>query len=275
MGQTSSNLNLKKMRGNDHPEYELHWQADQLEKKNMGSLYIEDWELNGRWIEPTRIWINCDAEENRQILKKITKLSPHLSELNSIYFKRIKNRKAYMKCMNYCTKLKSQLTGNDLKEVLICGSQANLEQDNFSFYARSMLRLVSMATELVYIEAFKISHKHFGRILMSCNNTQKLCFRRCQVNVANLDYLDHVGDTKDARPSIKNLRLEFNTFIQPEEDSENLDGLMQKMAESRLNTCLFTVEIWLKTMSLNAFICQPKKEYKCGNFNVTISYLPF
>ncbi|CAI2366873.1 unnamed protein product [Moneuplotes crassus] len=150
----------------------------------------------------------------------------------------------------------------------------SLDLPNFSLYARSVLRLVPMMTRSVDIEAFKISHKEFGRILMSCNNIQELCLRHCQVNVDNFDYLDHVGNRKDTLSLIEHLRLDHNTFIQPEEDNEYLDRLMEKMAESRLNTCLHTVTINLNCRPDPVIKFLPKKEYKLGNFNVGINLFP-
>ncbi|CAI2378090.1 unnamed protein product [Moneuplotes crassus] len=253
-------------------DYELQQQADQLEKQNLDSLDIMDYQRVGIWIEQELICLLLDDEQQKQILKKIAYLGPQFSKFNYFYLQRIKKWGTRIQYKNYCIKLLSQMRGTNLKTITIGGDSTVLDLANFSFYARSVLRLASMMTILVQIEAFKISHKEFGRILMSCNNTQQLCLRSCQVNVDHFGYLDHVGDTKDTRPLIKHLCLEYNTFIQPEEDSENLDGLVQKMAKSRLNTCLHTVTIRLNCRVKNA---SPRKEYKLGNFNVIVnlSYL--
>ncbi|CAI2378320.1 unnamed protein product [Moneuplotes crassus] len=268
MGQTYSSLKWKLSGRKKHTEFKLQQQADQLEKQNMSSLDFMKYKHINVKIKPDIVCLTLESETQRQTLKKIAKLKPHLSELNSIYLLRIEKRKTRIHHVNYCTKLLSQMRGNKLKKILIgCGS-AVLE--NFSFYARSLLRLAPMATELVDIVFFKISHKHFGRILMSCNSTQRLCLSGCQVHVDNLDYLNHVKDIKYTRPLIKHIFLKYNTFIQPEEDNECLDGLMQKMAKSRLNTCLLTVEICPKRDLMTVHKAWSRKEYKLGDFNVTI-----
>ncbi|CAI2377931.1 unnamed protein product [Moneuplotes crassus] len=249
-------------------DYELQQQAHQLEKQNLDFLDFICYNRFCIQIRPELICLFLDDEQQKQILKKIVKLGPQLPKFIYFHLQQIKKRGTRIQYKNYCIKMLNQIRGSNLKSIRIGGDSTVLDLANFSFYARSVLRLASMMTILVQIKAFKISHKHFGRILMSCNNTQQLCFRHCQVNVDNLDYLDHVGDTKDTRSLIKHLCLEYNTFIQPEEDSENLDGLVQKMAKSRLNTGLHTVTIRLICRVKNA---SPRKEYKLGNFNVTVN----
>ncbi|CAI2377861.1 unnamed protein product [Moneuplotes crassus] len=271
MRQTNTNLKGMRKGRKENRKYVL-WRVACRELCQIDFLDFFYFRLTDEWVKTYYVSFPLSTEGQKQTLKKMAKLNPQFHRLSFIDLPSIKQRKTRIYYMNYCTKVLSQMKGSCLGDLIIGESCKVL--DNFSFYARSVLRLAPRAVRLIQIENFKISHKHFGRILMSCDNTETLCLSGCQVNVDNLDYLNHVRDTKDARPSIKHINLEFNTFIQPVEDNENLDGLMQKIAESRLDTYLLTVKICLRIrrMTVNKHLL--KEEYKVGNFNVTISYLP-
>ncbi|CAI2377726.1 unnamed protein product [Moneuplotes crassus] len=268
-----TNSNLKGMcKGRKENRKYVLWRVACRELCQMDVLYLIYFGLTDERVKTHYVSFPLSTEAQKNNFKIMAKLNPQFYWLSFIDLPSIKQRKTRFLYMNYCTKVLTQMKGSTLRDLIIGESCKVL--DNFSFYARSVLRLAPRAVRLIHIKNFKISHKHFGRILMSCDNTETLCLSSCQVNVDNLDYLNHVRDTKGARPSIKHINLEFNTFIQPEEDNEKLDGLMQKIAESRLNTYLLTVKIRprIRRMAGNKHLL--KEEYKVGNFNVTISYLP-
>ncbi|CAI2379371.1 unnamed protein product [Moneuplotes crassus] len=256
MGKTYSTLKWKFRGEKAYNEYALHQETernyvDTLERVFKQYYYI----LHGP--KPSDcISMFLDFSQEMQMLLKMLKLTPQVEKLEYIGFHSIqKNDKKF-------NKLLGQLRVNQLTRLYVGASYS--DPISFSFYARNIARLLPLASGMIEIKYFRISHRDFGRVLVACGSYSKVLFQNCRIVINGFDYLDN------AHPSIGHIALDNNTIIQPEEDNEYLDGLVQKIAESSLNGSLRQVLVWTPNPIHRVDKILIKKEYTLGNFLIKI-----
>ncbi|CAI2365679.1 unnamed protein product [Moneuplotes crassus] len=231
----------------------------QLEKLDANTLEIVNKQYFNRRIygrDMKSIRVNFDIPHKRVLFKKMMKQGTQANHISLLSFQKVARREEMI------TEFLSGVRVEKINQLCLKGSTDLVD---FSFYTRSLMKFISKTVVLVRITFFKISHRGFGRILMACNNKSKIKFMKCRITVDHLDYLDN------AQPLIIQLDLFRNKIIQPEEDTADLNGLIQKMADSKLNTCLKTVIIKLPIQYRCAKDTDMNRNYNIGKFTVNIS----
>ncbi|CAI2378481.1 unnamed protein product [Moneuplotes crassus] len=271
MGAAYSTLKWKFKGGKAYNEYALQQEtegdnADILDTVCKQYYYVEFKQGRSDYIS-----LFLDKCKDKQALSKIEKLAPQAMKLEYIAFSRIQKNDRKL------SRLIGQLRVNKLKRLYFTAKYPGSVQAKscmskelavysilFSFYARDIVRLLPLAHELIEIINFRVSHRDFGRVIVSCVSSPTVLFQQCCIVINGFDYLDNV------KPSIKRISLNYNTIIQPEEDNEDLDGLIQKMSESSLNDSLKQITVLaLNSIEIDKAILA-RKEYTIRNFRVRI-----
>ncbi|CAI2377949.1 unnamed protein product [Moneuplotes crassus] len=246
-------------------EYALWSDQAQMDHDHLGAVNEQYYSVHKNFKFFKYISHLVQEPEEQQAMIKLSKLAPKVDELMDISFFRIKKKDS--KLIN----LLESIRVNKLKGFIFKADRdASVK---FSLYARSILRFTSKVSQLVEISYFTIqesknafgtSDSIFGKILMSCGKSATLRFHQCSITINGFDYLDN------AHPLIRRLDLSECTIVQPEEDNQLLEGLMQKMAKSKLNDSLEEVNIsTIVPMSADGTIIR-RMNYNIGNFCVNI-----
>ncbi|CAI2379031.1 unnamed protein product [Moneuplotes crassus] len=256
MEKINYNLKWKFKVGEAYNECALRQETEKIYMNTLYTVSEEYYYIGFGQKSPDHISMFLNDSRDQQTLQKMTKLTPQVEELEYIAFSFIqKNGKKL-------NRLLSQLRVNKLKRLYFTSDYSGTVC--FSSYAKAIARLLPLAPDLVQINSFKVSHKDFGRVLVSCRSSPRVLFQKCRIVINGFDYLDNV------QPSIGHISLHKNTITQPEEDNEYLDGLIQKIAESSLNGSLRLVSVTTQKPIRRDNAILPKKEYTIGNFDVRI-----
>ncbi|CAI2379398.1 unnamed protein product [Moneuplotes crassus] len=256
MGKTYSSLKWKFKGETAYNEYALHQETEENYMEALDTVSKQYYYIAHLPKQPDHISMFLDNPQDKQALSKIAKLAPKVEKQEYIAFHGIhKNDKKL-------NKLLGQLRVNKLKRLYFDGHYSGSVL--FSFYARNITRFLPLAPELIQIKYFRISHGDFGRVLIACGSSPTMLFQECRIVINGFDYLNNV------QPLIGKISLYKNTIIQPEEDNEFLDGLIQKIEESSLNKSLKHVSIMTRNPIRRGKRILPKKEYKIGSFDVRI-----
>ncbi|CAI2379374.1 unnamed protein product [Moneuplotes crassus] len=256
MGKTYSTLKWKFRGEKAYNEYALHQETERNYVDTLDRVFKQYYYTIHGPKSSNCISMSLDYSQERQALSKIVKLAPQVEKLEYIVCQHIqKNDKKF-------NKLLGKLRVNQLTRLYLGASYC--DSISFSFYARNIARLLPLASGMIEIEYFRIPHKDFGRVLMACGSSPEVRFSGCRIIINGFDYLDN------AHPSIRHISLNNNTIIQPEEDNEYLDGLVQKMAQSSLKGSLRKVWIWTPNPIHTYNDTLIKKKYTIGNAHVSI-----
>ncbi|CAI2379471.1 unnamed protein product [Moneuplotes crassus] len=244
---------------NKNPKYskECAIQAE-LEKLDMGTLEAVNNQYFKRFKKENykkSVRGNFDVPYKKMIFKKVVKKGVQAHHISHLSFQKVTRREKMV------TEFLSQVEVEKIDKLYLKGS-TNLV--GFSFYTRSTMKLIPKTVLQVKISFFKISHKDFGRVLISCNSKSRMKFKKCRISINHLDYFDNT------QPMITKLDLDRSIITQPEEDTEDLNCLVKKIADSELNTCLKSVTIWLPMQYRWEECSSKKRSYHIGNFTVNI-----
>ncbi|CAI2379426.1 unnamed protein product [Moneuplotes crassus] len=256
MGKTYSTLKWKFKGRKAYSEYAIQHEIERYDFGTLDKVCRQYYNADFGTKQSDRISMDLEDYEDKQALSKIAELALKVEKLQYIEFSSIqKNEKKLNKLLN-------DLRVKNLKRLYFDAHYSGSVL--FSFYSRNIARFLPLATELVQINNFRVSHKDFGRVLVACQYSSKIVFQKCRIIINGFDYLDN------AQPSIGDIHLHYNTIIQPEEDNEFLDGLIQKMADSSLNDSLKHVLVKSQDSIRRGKKILPKNKYTIGNFDVKI-----
>ncbi|CAI2380029.1 unnamed protein product [Moneuplotes crassus] len=231
MEKTGSDLEPKPTGGKACKEYALQQQATKNYLNSLDRILGQYDHLIIRPKPSSCIIMFLGNPQGKQALSKIVKLAPQSDQATN---------------------------------TLLCHKFFKNRESMNSFYARNITRLLPVALDFIIIKGFRISQKDFGRVLTACGSSPEVKFSECRIIINGFGYLDN------AHPSIGRISLNYNTIIQPEEDNEHLDGLIQKMADSSLNDSLRLVLVWTCNPIRRDKTIVTKREYKIGKFHVRI-----
>ncbi|CAI2379268.1 unnamed protein product [Moneuplotes crassus] len=255
MGESISTVECGTKQIEDSKECSVQAQLETLDMSTLDAVNNQHFEryMNGRGKKSVRG--DFDIPHKKLWFKKVAKKGAQADHISHLSFQKMaRNEKMAIEFL-------SGVKVDKINKLYLKGKMSLVD---FSFYTRSAMKFISKTVVLVKITFFKISHKDFGRILVACNSKSNLQFMKCTITVDHLDYLDN------AHPSITQLDLYRSTIIQPEEDTEDLNGLVQKIADSKLNACLKIVIITLPLLYRWDKSTGEKRNYEIGNFTVNI-----
>ncbi|CAI2374919.1 unnamed protein product [Moneuplotes crassus] len=169
--------------------------------------------------------------------KRAISLKPRFHRLDRLRFEGIQvHSEKGSRSKHSCSDAINSISATETKNFSFCGAEYILM--NFSFYSRRVCKAMSATLSSIELKRLRISHKDFGRILVSVTSKCKLSICMCKVTVNHLEYLNN------ARVAISHLVLFITEIFQPEEDSEHYDGLTTKIARSKLNSTLSQLDIY-------------------------------
>ncbi|CAI2363187.1 unnamed protein product [Moneuplotes crassus] len=256
MGEAYSTLKWKFKGGKAYNEYALHQETERNNADILDAVCKQYYYISFRQKKSNSISMILKNFQDKQALTKIEKLAPKVEKLEYIAFHNIQKNDKKL------NRLLGQLRVSELKRIYFDGNSPGSLL--FSFYARNIVRFLPLAPQLIQIINFKVSHRDFGRVLVSCGSSTCVLFQACRIVINGFDYLDNV------QPLIRTISLSNNTIIQPEEDNEYFDGLIQKMAESSLSGSLRQVSIWAPNSIEGRNKILDKKEYTIGDLHVCV-----
>ncbi|CAI2370841.1 unnamed protein product [Moneuplotes crassus] len=190
-------------------------------------------------------------------IRQMSHLSSRITEIEclSLSHLEVKHRKRANACI-------SQIRVNKIKNAYIdAGCTAKVD---FKWFQRSLCKLLSRTTEIVKLSGFKISHKDFCRILISCANTQWINFSGCIIEINSLE------DLKTATLAIQELIFFETRIIQPIQDTEFHQILAHKLTKSQLSNALRRVSHTRRKRRHAGGFYPPKKTYSMGSINFVI-----
>ncbi|CAI2378962.1 unnamed protein product [Moneuplotes crassus] len=239
----------------DSKEYIVQTRLESLDVSTLDAVNNQYFNRYMKGFDKKNVQGNFGDPNKKICFKKVLKKGVQAYRISKLSFQNV------ARCEKMATEFLSEVKVEKINRLYFKGKMSLVD---FSFYTRSATKFISKAIFVVNIALFKISHKDFGRILMACNSKSNLHFMNCKIAVDHLDYLDN------AHPLITQLDLYSCKIIQPEEDTKDLNGLVQKIAASKLNTCLTKMIIRPSLCYLKRAQPIKKKIYEIGNFTVNI-----
>ncbi|CAI2374356.1 unnamed protein product [Moneuplotes crassus] len=200
---------------------------------------------------------------NHNQYKRVTSLKPRFHHLDFLSVGGIHELKERDFGPKHSCRKATYIISDTQKYIFSFSGAANILV-NFSFYSRSACKAMSATLCLLKLKRLRISHKDFGRILVSVVYKCRLHLRLCKVTVNHFDYLNN------ARVAISDLGLFKTEIIQPEEDSEHYDGLTTKMAKSKLNSTLRQLDIYPVNYNSEGQDNSEIKELMKGNIKIKL-----
>ncbi|CAI2374913.1 unnamed protein product [Moneuplotes crassus] len=174
---------------------------------------------------------------NHNQYKKVVSLKPRFHHLDFLSFDGTQghNEKGF-RPKHCCSNAVNSISVTEVNTFSFCGAEYILM--NFSFYSKRVCKAMSATLSSIELNRLRISHKDFGRILVSVASKCELSISQCKATVNHLDHLNN------ARVAISHLVLFKTEITQPEEDNEHYDGLTTKMSKSKLNSTLRQLDVY-------------------------------
>ncbi|CAI2377385.1 unnamed protein product [Moneuplotes crassus] len=230
MGKIYSSLRSRLITKQSSLEQQLH---NELIEFNEGILkyYLEEQEGASY-----NSYFNFEEYADVSLCREVSTLKPVVKSLHLLSLNYVCKHSKLSSISSHCNRLLSSIKAQVMKKLYISGTLFVMQ--DFSPYARNIYKAMNATCNVVQFSRLRISHKEFGRILVSAPESCKLIFELCHITINHLGYLSN------ARVAVKSLVLFRNSITQPEEDNENFDRLVEKIAHSRLNDSLTLLTIF-------------------------------